>query len=63
MSMGELSREGEKGHKGKENRPMAEALPSDECFLIDGRGDGMPSPGQILPYVLRLCRRVTDGGA
>ena len=26
-------------------------------------GDGMPKLGQMLPYVLRRCRRATDGGA
>jgi hypothetical protein len=28
---------GKKGKKAKEKKPMAEALPSDECFLIGGR--------------------------
>jgi len=26
-------------------------------------GHGIPSVGQILPYVLRRCRRATDAGA
>src|ERR1700686_1259246 len=65
MSLNE-PRRGKKPKKIKRNKPMAEALPSDECSAISGQGTTLPGGEQrdaklrqILLYVLPKWERQT----